>query len=97
VLLQANGEGNNDGTNDNFSWNCGHEGHTENSGVLDMRYKQMRNYMTALIMAIGTPMIVMGALAFCVMGGSFSCALAVSLLLASVQGTACSGSTWATA
>uniref|UniRef100_A0A383WPZ9 isoamylase n=1 Tax=Tetradesmus obliquus TaxID=3088 RepID=A0A383WPZ9_TETOB len=57
---QANGEGNNDGTNDNFSWNCGHEGHTENSGVLDMRYKQMRNYLTALLMAIGTPMVVMG-------------------------------------
>jgi pullulanase/glycogen debranching enzyme len=59
-VMQANGEGNNDGTNDNFSWNCGHEGHTENSGVLDMRYKQMRNYLTALMMAIGTPMIVMG-------------------------------------
>lgn len=24
----ANGEGNRDGTNDNFSWNCGAEGHT---------------------------------------------------------------------
>jgi pullulanase/glycogen debranching enzyme len=60
LLLQANGEGNNDGTNDNFSWNCGHEGHTENGGVLDMRYKQMRNYLVALMMAIGTPMMVMG-------------------------------------
>ncbi|KAF6261424.1 glycoside hydrolase superfamily [Scenedesmus sp. NREL 46B-D3] len=57
---QANGENNNDGTNDNFSWNCGHEGNTDNGGVLDLRYKQMRNYLTALMVAIGTPMIVMG-------------------------------------
>lgn len=61
-MLQANGEGNNDGTNDNFSWNCGVEGHTNDGGVLDMRYKQMRNYLTALLVSIGTPMIVMGKL-----------------------------------
>lgn len=59
---QANGENNNDGSNDNFSWNCGVEGHTGDEGVLTMRYKQMRNYLTALIMSIGTPMIVMGEL-----------------------------------
>eukprot|EP00878_Enallax_costatus_P007157 GHUV01007501.1.p1 GENE.GHUV01007501.1~~GHUV01007501.1.p1 ORF type:complete len:653 (+),score=139.42 GHUV01007501.1:404-2362(+) len=57
---EANGEGNNDGSNDNFSWNCGVEGHTSDGGVLDMRYKQMKNYLTALLMSIGTPMIVMG-------------------------------------
>ena len=28
----ANGEGNRDGTNDNFSWNCGVEGPTDNGG-----------------------------------------------------------------
>jgi pullulanase/glycogen debranching enzyme len=60
LLLQANGENNNDGSNDNFSWNCGVEGDTSDGGVLDMRYKQMRNYLVALLMAIGTPMIVMG-------------------------------------
>eukprot|EP00775_Hariotina_reticulata_P012445 gene12445-12582_t len=57
---QANGENNNDGCNDNFSWNCGVEGHTEDGGVLNMRYKQMRNYLVALLMAVGTPMMVMG-------------------------------------
>eukprot|EP00879_Flechtneria_rotunda_P016955 GHRR01017751.1.p1 GENE.GHRR01017751.1~~GHRR01017751.1.p1 ORF type:complete len:654 (+),score=196.97 GHRR01017751.1:803-2764(+) len=57
---EANGEGNNDGSNDNFSWNCGVEGDTGDGAVLAMRYKQMRNYMTALLMAVGTPMMVMG-------------------------------------
>jgi hypothetical protein len=28
LVTQANGENNNDGCNDNFSWNCGHEGNT---------------------------------------------------------------------
>ena len=28
----ANGEGNRDGSNDNFSWNCGVEGRTDNAG-----------------------------------------------------------------
>ncbi|KAF8065538.1 ISA3 [Scenedesmus sp. PABB004] len=56
----ANGEGNNDGSNDNFSWNCGVEGPTKDGGVLGLRFKQMRNYLTALLMAVGTPMMVMG-------------------------------------
>lgn len=29
---QANGESNRDGTNDNFSWNCGTEGATDDEG-----------------------------------------------------------------
>jgi pullulanase/glycogen debranching enzyme len=32
LVPQANGENNNDGCNDNFSWNCGHEGNTSVSG-----------------------------------------------------------------
>lgn len=32
-----NGENNNDGTNDNFSWNCGEEGATGNAGVQALR------------------------------------------------------------
>jgi isoamylase len=57
---ERNGEGNNDGTNDNFSWNCGEEGETGNPGVKALRFRQMRNYMLALLAAVGTPMIVMG-------------------------------------
>jgi len=35
--MQANGEGNNDGSSDNFSWNCGVEGSHGDDGVLTMR------------------------------------------------------------
>lgn len=57
----ANGEGNRDGTNDNFSWNCGAEGeHGANGGVKALRQRQMRNFMVALMLSQGTPMIVMG-------------------------------------
>eukprot|EP00951_Prasinocladus_malaysianus_P045398 scaffold603722_cov43-Prasinocladus_malaysianus.AAC.1 len=30
---EANGEQGRDGSNDNFSWNCGHEGETDDEGV----------------------------------------------------------------
>jgi len=56
----ANGEGNRDGTNDNFSWNCGVEGDTSDEGVLALRWRQMRNFMVALLVSQGTPMIVSG-------------------------------------
>jgi len=55
-----NGEGNNDGSNDNFSWNCGVEGPTSDAGVLALRERQMRNMMVALMISQGTPMMVMG-------------------------------------
>jgi hypothetical protein len=56
----ANGEGNRDGTNDNFSWNCGAEGETGDPGVAALRQRQMRNFLVALMMSQGTPMIVAG-------------------------------------
>ncbi|KAF5827337.1 glycoside hydrolase superfamily [Dunaliella salina] len=52
-----NGEGNNDGSNDNFSWNCGVEGSTGDPGVLALRERQMRNMMVALMISQGTPMM----------------------------------------
>eukprot|EP00798_Chlamydomonas_sp_ICE-L_P009159 gene9159-16286_t len=56
----ANGENNNDGTNDNFSWNCGHEGPTGDGVINALRNRQMRNMVLALMISQGTPMIVMG-------------------------------------
>lgn len=56
----ANGENNNDGNNDNFSWNCGEEGDTEDTAVLAMRQRQMRNFMVALLVSQGTPMVLAG-------------------------------------
>ncbi|EFN57533.1 hypothetical protein CHLNCDRAFT_34754 [Chlorella variabilis] len=56
----ANGEQNRDGTNDNFSWNCGVEGPTDNGAVKALRQRQMRNYHLALMLSQGTPMLLMG-------------------------------------
>jgi pullulanase/glycogen debranching enzyme len=56
----ANGEGNRDGTNDNFSWNCGAEGPSGDPGVVALRGRQMRNALVLLMMSAGTPMMVMG-------------------------------------
>ncbi|MBI3236182.1 MAG: hypothetical protein HYZ48_00495 [Chlamydiales bacterium] len=55
-----NGEENKDGANDNESWNCGAEGETEDPKILFLRKKQMKNLHTALLLAIGTPMLLMG-------------------------------------
>lgn len=56
----ANGENNNDGSNDNFSWNCGAEGETGDEGIRRLRQKQMRNMMVVLMISQGTPMILSG-------------------------------------
>ncbi len=56
----ANGEENRDGSNDNDSWNCGHEGETGDQKILHLRDRQIKNLHTALLVAIGTPMILMG-------------------------------------
>jgi len=56
----ANGENNNDGANDNESWNHGVEGPTDNPEINNLRQRQQRNFMTTLLLSKGTPMIVMG-------------------------------------
>jgi len=56
----ANGENNQDGANDNESWNCGHEGPTNNAKILMFRQRQMKNFVVALMISIGTPMMLMG-------------------------------------
>ena len=56
----ANGEENRDGSNDNFSWNCGVEGPTDAENIVALRQRQMRNLMLALFVAQGTPMVLSG-------------------------------------
>jgi glycogen operon protein len=56
----ANGEGNADGANENFSWNCGAEGPSEHSGVRRLRFQQKRNLIATLLLSLGVPMIVAG-------------------------------------
>jgi isoamylase len=55
-----NGENNQDGNNQNESWNCGAEGDTKDPKIIQLRERQMRNHHAALMVAIGTPMILMG-------------------------------------
>ncbi len=57
---EANGEGNKDGTDDNRSWNCGAEGPTTDAGILALRSKQQRNFLTTLLLSQGVPMILHG-------------------------------------
>ncbi|MGF1504664.1 MAG: glycogen debranching protein, partial [Anaerolineae bacterium] len=56
----ANGEDNRDGQNDNYSWNCGHEGPTDNQDIHDLRRRQIKNAVTILMISQGVPMLLMG-------------------------------------
>ncbi len=56
----ANGENNNDGGNDNESWNCGWEGPTDDPGINALRRRQIKNAIAMLMVSQGVPMIVMG-------------------------------------
>jgi isoamylase len=56
----ANGEGNQDGNDDNMSWNCGVEGPTDDPAVLALRARQTRNFATLLMLSRGVPMFVAG-------------------------------------
>jgi glycogen operon protein len=54
---EANGENNQDGTNDNMSRNWGAEGPTDDPAVLEARYRAMRNFIATLALSQGVPMI----------------------------------------
>lgn len=57
---ELNGEDNQDGSNDNYSWNCGMEGVTHYEDINSLRKKQMKNAMTLLLLAQGIPCILSG-------------------------------------
>ncbi|HEX8730228.1 MAG TPA: glycogen debranching protein GlgX [Ktedonobacterales bacterium] len=54
---EANGEDNRDGANDNWSWNCGVEGPSDDPTVRALRERQQRNFMATLLLSQGAPMI----------------------------------------
>ncbi len=56
----ANGEENRDGQNDNYSWNCGWEGETNNPEINALRQRMMKNAIAILMVSQGIPMILMG-------------------------------------
>lgn len=53
----ANGEDNRDGESHNRSWNHGVEGPTDDPEILQLRGRQRRNFLTTLLLSLGTPMI----------------------------------------
>jgi glycogen operon protein len=57
---EANGEDNRDGGNDNLSWNCGVEGPSDDPAVEALRNRQVKNFLTVNLLAVGLPMIYMG-------------------------------------
>jgi len=57
---EANKEDNNDGHQDNRSWNCGAEGPTDDAGINTLRQRQRRNFLATLFLSQGVPMLVAG-------------------------------------
>ncbi|MDX6210503.1 MAG: isoamylase, partial [Frankiales bacterium] len=57
---EANREDNRDGDNSNRSWNCGVEGPTDSTEVLALRGRQVRNFLTTLLLSTGVPMLAAG-------------------------------------
>jgi isoamylase len=54
---EANGENNQDGANDNNSWNMGVEGDAHDEGICYARERQIRNLLATLLLSQGVPMI----------------------------------------
>ncbi len=57
---EANEEGNQDGWDYNYSWNCGVEGKTKKKKILDLRKRQMKNAWVMLLLSQGIPAILAG-------------------------------------
>jgi glycogen operon protein len=56
----ANGEDNRDGSNDNLSNNCGHEGPTADAAILALRRQLRKNQLACLFLAQGVPLMLAG-------------------------------------
>jgi glycogen operon protein len=57
---EANGEDNRDGSNDNHSNNCGHEGPSDDPGIVALRRQLRKNAFATLLLAQGLPLILAG-------------------------------------
>jgi isoamylase len=57
---EPNGENNRDGASENYSWNCGVEGVSDDPEVDRLRARQIRNALTLTLLSVGTPMLMMG-------------------------------------
>jgi len=57
---EANAEHNRDGRDDNFSWNSGLEGETDDPAILQLRGQRARNAVALLFLSQGVPMLLAG-------------------------------------
>ncbi len=57
---EQNGENNEDGTDENRSWNCGLEGETNDKTINMLRARQKRNLILSMLLSKGVPMILAG-------------------------------------
>jgi isoamylase len=56
----SNRENGRDGTNANYSWNCGTEGPSTDPDIEYLRTRQIKNLFTLSLLSVGTPMLLMG-------------------------------------
>jgi glycogen operon protein len=56
----ANGHGGHDGSDANFSWNCGAEGPSTDPEIERLRQRQVKNFLSITLLSIGMPMLLMG-------------------------------------
>jgi isoamylase len=57
---EANHEYNHDGSDNNFSWNCGVEGPSDDSEFERLRTRQVKNFLALTLLSVGTPMLLAG-------------------------------------
>jgi glycogen operon protein len=57
---EANGENSRDGSNTNFSWNHGTEGASRDPLINQLREKQIKNFITLLLVSQGVPRLMAG-------------------------------------
>lgn len=57
---EANGENGRDGTEYNFSWNCGEEGPAKSRKVQTLRMRMMKNALAVTLLSQGTPLLLAG-------------------------------------
>jgi glycogen operon protein len=57
---EANGEDNRDGSDENYSTNCGVEGPTSDPKILELRRQLRRNLLSSLFLAQGVPLVLAG-------------------------------------
>lgn len=57
---EENGESNRDGTDNNFSWNCGAEGESRKKAIMELRSKQLKNALSFLFLSQGVPYLFSG-------------------------------------